>query len=135
MPFFQWTLHKIYKFSFLKYVNFPLIFSGAGNMPPATPLNYVPWVLVGFLFNYVIRRRSFSWWYKYNYILSAALDAGYTVGLLLIFFVLQYPKNGQIGADTVQAWWGNTVYTQTADAEGVPHRMIPKGSTFGPSSW
>jgi hypothetical protein len=26
----------------------------------------VPWVLVCFIFNYVIRRRHFSWWSKYN---------------------------------------------------------------------
>jgi len=53
-------------FGFLKYLNFPLIFVGTGNMPPATPLNYVPWVLICFLFNYVIRRRHFGWWSKYN---------------------------------------------------------------------
>jgi len=68
-------------------------------------------------------------------VLSAGLDAGYTVGVVLIFFALQYPKNGQIGADTVKTWWGNTVYRNTADASGVPHKTIPKGSTFGPSNW
>ena len=66
MPLFQWILLKRFKFSFLKYVNFPLTFSGTGGLPPATPLNYVPWVLVCFIFNYVIRRRHFGWWYKYN---------------------------------------------------------------------
>jgi hypothetical protein len=35
-------------------------------MPPATPINYVPWVLICFLFNYVIRRRNMLWWMKYN---------------------------------------------------------------------
>jgi len=104
-------------------------------MPPATPLNYVPWVLVCFIFNYVIRRRHFGWWAKYNYVLSAGLDAGYAIGLVFIFFALQYPKNGQIGINTVQAWWGNTVYTKTGDATGVAHKAIPSGSTFGPSSW
>ena len=68
-------------------------------------------------------------------VLSAGLDAGYAIGLVLIFFTLQYPKNGEIGINTVQAWWGNTVYTKTDDALGVPHKAIPSGSTFGPSSW
>jgi hypothetical protein len=27
-------------------------------MPPATPLNYIPWVFVCFIFNYIIRRQS-----------------------------------------------------------------------------
>lgn len=52
--------------SFFKYVNFPVIFSGVGYIPPASALNYVPWTIVAFVFNYVIRRRHFSWWTKYN---------------------------------------------------------------------
>jgi len=66
LPLIQWILHKKFNIGFLKYLNFPLIFTGTGNMPPATPLNYVPWVLICFLSNYVIRRRYFSWWSKYN---------------------------------------------------------------------
>lgn len=50
----------------LKYINWPVIFSGTGSIPPATPSNYVTWSVVGFLFNYVIRRRHFAWWTKYN---------------------------------------------------------------------
>ena len=124
-------------------------------MPPATPLNYVPWVLICFLFNYVIRRRHFGWWSKYNCkpmasfsildhfpdsldmidVLSAALDAGYAVGLIVIFFSLQYPNNGTIGLNSIQAWWGNTVYTNTDDFAGVPNKVLAKGETFGPTSW
>ena len=52
--------------SFMKYVNFPVIFAGTGYIPPASAVNYVPWTIVAFIFNYVIRRRHFSWWTKYN---------------------------------------------------------------------
>ena len=52
--------------SFFKYINFPVIFNGTGLIPPATAFNYVPWTIVGFTFNYLIRRRHFSWWTKYN---------------------------------------------------------------------
>jgi len=48
---------------------------------------------------------------------------------------LQYPKNGTIGLDSIQKWWGNTVYTKTADYEGVPFKSLPEGGKFGPSSW
>jgi hypothetical protein len=58
--------------SWLRYVNFPVIFSGVGLIPPASAVNYVPWAIVGFIFQYVIRRRHFSWWTKYNYVLSAS---------------------------------------------------------------
>ena len=52
--------------SVIRYINFPVIFNGTGLIPPASAVNYVPWTIVGFIFNYVIRRRHFSWWTKYN---------------------------------------------------------------------
>ena len=68
-------------------------------------------------------------------VLSAGLDAGYAVGVIIIFFTLQYPKNGTIGLNTIQQWWGNTVYTKTADFTGAPFKTVPDGGKFGPSSW
>ena len=62
----QWLVQKRFHNTILKYLNWPVIFSGTGLIPPATPSNYVTWSIVGFLFNYVIRRRHFSWWTKYN---------------------------------------------------------------------
>ena len=159
-PLFQWILHKKFGISFLKYINFPAAFGSTGYLPPATPLNYVPMVFVCFIFNYIIRRRNFDWWAKYNCeslrdaaigfltrdwpqlsgwvtldVLSAGLNAGYAFGLLIIFFTLQYPKNGTIGLDSIQKWWGNTVYMNTADYKGVPFKSLPEGGKFGPSSW
>jgi hypothetical protein len=56
--------------------------------------------------------------------------------MVIIFFVLQYPKNGAIGLNTIQKWWGNVVYTNTADFNGsLPFKTAPEGETFGPSSW
>jgi hypothetical protein len=65
-PLFQWVMHKKFKMNFLKYVNFPVIFGSTGNLPPGTPLNYVPSVIICFIFNYRVRRYHFSWWSKYN---------------------------------------------------------------------
>ncbi len=76
----------------------------------------------------------FSWWFTLD-VLSAGLDAGYSIGLLIVFFTLQYPKNGTIGLDSIQKWWGNTVYTKTADYTGVPFKSLPESGKFGPSSW
>ncbi|KAF8263227.1 small oligopeptide transporter [Lactarius quietus] len=135
LPIIQWILHKRFKIGVLKYLNFPLLFIAMSSMPPATPINFVPWVLICFLFNYVIRRRHFCWWAKYNYVLSAALDAGYAVGAVVIYFTLQYPDNGSIGLNGVQKWWGNTVYAKTADVAGVPNKLLEDGQKFGPASW
>jgi OPT family small oligopeptide transporter len=123
--------------SMIRYLNFPVIFSGTGAIPPASAVNYVPWALVGFLFQYVIRRRHFSWWTKYNYVLSAALDAGLAIGVIIIFFCLQFPKNGTIGLTGIQVWWGNTVFLNTADANGTAMRTLDPttGEFFGPTTW
>ena len=40
----QWTLHQKFRLDvpITKYLNSLIIFMGADNLPPATPLNYVP---------------------------------------------------------------------------------------------
>ncbi|KDR73127.1 hypothetical protein GALMADRAFT_100686 [Galerina marginata CBS 339.88] len=134
-PVVLWLITRRYPNTILNYLNFPLIFSGVGQIPPATAVNYVPWAIIGFIFQFVVRRKHFSYWAKYNYVLSAALDAGTAVGLILVFFCLQYPLDGRIGRETVQKWWGNTVYTQTLDWTSAPLRKLSPGTTFGPKKW
>ncbi|KAF8518110.1 small oligopeptide transporter [Hysterangium stoloniferum] len=134
-PFVPYLITRKYPNSIFKYLNFPVILNGTGLIPPATAVNYVPWAIVGFIFQYVIRRRHFSWWIKYNYVLSAALDSGLAIGIIIVFFCLQFPKNGTIGAINVATWWGNTVFANTADARKVPHIQNPRGVPFGPTKW
>ncbi|TFY50826.1 hypothetical protein EVG20_g11306, partial [Dentipellis fragilis] len=126
----------------------PVIFNGTGLIPPATALNYVPWA------------RHFSWWTKYNYVLSAALDSGTAVSILVIFFwyvalfplrlsLCDHPNPLQlaipgatersalsfIGETNILTWWGNTVPFTGADNAGTPVRPLAPGETFGPSVW
>lgn len=44
----------------------PIIVNGTGWIPPASALNYVPWAIVGFISQYLVRRWHFGWWSKYN---------------------------------------------------------------------
>lgn len=134
LPIILWWLTRRYPHSWLNYINFPLMFAGLGTLPPANASNFVPWAILGFIFQYVIRRRHFPFWAKYNYVLSAALDAGTTVGVLLVYFCLQYPLQGGIGRDNVQKWWGNSVFMRTADWNS-PALKVSEGPTFGPTSW
>jgi len=134
-PIVVWLINRRWPTGFFKYVNIPLVLGGTGAIPPATAVNYIPWALIGFIFNFVIRKRQFNWWAKYNYVLSAALDSGTAVGTLIVFFALQYPRNGNMGANSVGRWWGNTVYTQTADQNALPLRKVAAGEFFGPRSW
>lgn len=134
-PAVAYIIHLKWPDSIVKYVNFPVIFSGLGMIPPATAVNYVPWTIVGFIFNYAIRRRHFDWWSKYNYVLSAALDAGVAVSSVLIFFCLQYPLGGAIGENSIAKWWGNNVYVNTLDAEAEAFYKLAPNATFGPTIW
>ncbi|KAJ3751338.1 OPT oligopeptide transporter protein-domain-containing protein, partial [Lentinula detonsa] len=129
-PIISWIIDKKYPNSFFKYVN-PVIFNGTQLLPPASGINYVPWAIVGFIFQYLIRRRNFPWWTKYNYVLSAALDSGLAISVIIIYFTLQYPKHGTIGKNTILSWWGNTVSFTGADGRGVPVIQLPVGETFG----
>ncbi|KAH7928158.1 small oligopeptide transporter [Leucogyrophana mollusca] len=135
LPIIPWFLARRYPKTIFKYVNIPVILSGTGFIPPATAENYIPWAIFGFIFQHVIRRRHFSWWAKYNYVLSAALDSGVAVAIVLIFFCLEYPRNGTIGQGAFAGWWGNTVYTRTADWRGARVLRVPEGGTFGPAVW
>ena len=67
--------------------------------------------------------------------LSAGLDSGLAISTIIVFFCLQFPKNGTIGANSIQTWWGNTVYTNTADWNGTPLLPPPPSGTFGPAVW
>ncbi|KAH8110780.1 OPT oligopeptide transporter [Phellopilus nigrolimitatus] len=131
LPLFGYLISLRWPNSVMRYINFPVIFSGTGAIPPATAVNYVPWAIVGFIFQFVIRRRHFSWWTKYNYVLSAALDSGVAVSIIIIFFCLEYPMNGEIGITTIQSWWGNTVFQNTGDWNDVSLKTVSDGETFG----
>jgi len=131
-PIILWLITRRRRNTILNYLSFPLIFSALGQIPPAGAINFVPWTIFGFIFQYVIRRKHFAYWTKYNYVLSAALDAGTAVGLILVFFCLQYPLDGSIGKQTVLKWWGNTVHMKTLDWKSTPLRSLSPGETFGP---
>jgi OPT family small oligopeptide transporter len=114
----------------IRYLHAPVIFGGIGYIPPATPLTYLSWGLVGFIFNKVIRNSKRGWWLTYNYVTSAGLDAGLAVSTIIIFFALLLPQVDP------PAWWGNNVVASTLDAQGAAVQVVlPAGETFGPTHW
>ncbi|KAK7064599.1 OPT oligopeptide transporter [Favolaschia claudopus] len=128
IPFYY--LARRFPLSFWRYINIPVFCGGVGAIPAASAYNYAAWALTGFIFNYVVRRRHFRWWMRYNYILSAALDAGVAIALIVIFFALNYPKGGI----EFPEWWGNTIWMNTYDAMGMP-LLVSETGTFGPKTW
>uniref|UniRef100_A0A5B7B5B4 Putative oligopeptide transporter 4-like n=1 Tax=Davidia involucrata TaxID=16924 RepID=A0A5B7B5B4_DAVIN len=99
-PIIVWVLHRAFpKQSWIPLINLPVILGATANMPPATSLNYNSWILVGTIFNFFVFRYRKKWWQRYNYILSAALDAGVAFMAVLLYFSVQME-------DRKIKWWG-----------------------------
>ncbi|KAJ4860373.1 OPT oligopeptide transporter protein domain-containing protein [Trichoderma breve] len=121
---------KKYPKSPVRYLIAPLLFGGPGSIPPATPLNYFSWGIVGFVFQFWIKKRYFRWWSRLNFLTSSGLDLGLALATLFIFFA--FTLNG---IDPPK-WWGNTVVDSTMDSKGTAIRAhVAAGEHFGPSSW
>ncbi|CAK5262458.1 unnamed protein product [Mycena citricolor] len=110
----------------LRFVNFPVFFGGVAAIPAVSAYNYAAWGLVAFVFNFCVRRAHFRWWMRYNYLLSAGMDAGLALASIVVFFAVALP-GVQIN------WIGNTIWMNTADARGLPLRTA--NGTFGPATW
>lgn len=109
-----------------------VIVTGFLNIFAPYNLNYVlPGMYISYAFMYHIRRRYLSWFEKYNYVLTSALDAGVAFSAVIIFFAVQYhPKN--------ISWWGNNVPWEGIDGENGRIALIeelPARGFFGPDSW
>ncbi len=114
----------------LRYLSSPIIFSGAGGLPPATPLNYLTWGIVGWIFNKHIKNRYRGWWMRFNYVTSAGLDIGLAISTIVIFFALQLTKQKP------PQWWGNVKALNTMDWQGTAvQKVVAEGETFGPPTW
>ncbi|CUA75850.1 Sexual differentiation process protein isp4 [Schizosaccharomyces pombe 972h-] [Rhizoctonia solani] len=119
IPFWFWQ--RKFPQSRFRYINIPVLLNGPMWIPPATGINYSSWFVVGFFFQYILRRRNFRWWSKFNYALSAALDSGTFLSLIILFFCVQFP----LGDKGDIQWWGNTVHVNTADYLRQPLLTAP----------
>ncbi|KAJ9180811.1 hypothetical protein P3X46_009017 [Hevea brasiliensis] len=103
LPVPVWILSKMFpEKTWIPLINIPVISYGFAGMPPATPTNIASWLITGTIFNYFVFRYRKHWWQKYNYVLSAALDAGTAFMGVLLFFALQNE-----GIDL--KWWGTEI--------------------------
>lgn len=130
LPLPLWLYARNRRASLLRRVNLPVLFGSLGWIPPATGLNFSVWALVCYLFNYLVKRRAPAWWAKYTMTLSAALDSGLAVGIVVVFFGFLYP-----GWMDGFAWWGTEVYKRGCDWQACAYKAVPEGGRFGPDVW
>ena len=127
-----YTIARVWPHSRAHLINTPLIFSGSGQIPPATPLNYLSWAIVGLIFNPLIKRKYTGWWLRFNYLTSAALDVGLAVCTIVIILCFNLTNTN------MPEWWGVTAPANTADylesAVQIPNPN-PGEKFFGPDTW
>lgn len=111
-PILVWGLHKAFpNKKWIPLINLPVLLGSTAAMPPATTVNFNCWIVMGVIFNYFIFNYHKNWWKKYNYVLSAALDAGLAfMGVLLYFSLTMKGKS--------ITWWGT-------DGEHCPLAKCP----------
>ncbi|XP_023542451.1 oligopeptide transporter 3-like [Cucurbita pepo subsp. pepo] len=101
LPVPIWALSKAFpEKKWIPLINIPVISYGFAGMPPATPTNIASWLITGTVFNYFVFQYKRRWWQKYNYVLSAALDAGTAFMGVLLFFAVQNEGHHL-------RWWGS----------------------------
>ncbi|KAJ5849067.1 hypothetical protein N7534_007756 [Penicillium rubens] len=83
------------------------------------------WAVVGLTFGWLVRKRLHSWWSKYNFVLSSAMDSSVGIAGAMIFFAIYFT-----GASEHFNWWGTEVHKNTCDWKGCAHLSIPKGGKF-----
>jgi OPT family small oligopeptide transporter len=130
LPIIIYILARLFPRSKVRFFSSPIFFGGMGELPPATPLSYLSWSVVGFIFQKVIRNRYRGWWMRYNYITSAGLDVGLAICTIVIIAALN------LTGTTFPNWRGNRAPAWTMDYLDIAiQKNAGKGETFGPSSW
>ncbi|XP_078150388.1 oligopeptide transporter 4-like [Carex rostrata] len=100
-PVIVWLFHRAFPSqSWIPMINLPVLFGATASMPSATALNLNMWIAVGTVFNFFVFRYRKKWWERYNYVLSAALDAGVAFMAVAIYFCLSIEN---VNLD----WWGS----------------------------
>ena len=132
LPIAVWLAARKWPNSKVKLISAPVIFGGSGQIPPATPLNYLAWGIVGFFFNKYIRDRYKGWWMRFNYITSAGLDSGLAISTILIVLTISLTNTAPPN------WWGNVKALNTMDyLDTAISKVLGKGEIFGraPGTW
>ncbi|KAJ2310848.1 hypothetical protein IWW54_002963 [Coemansia sp. RSA 2705] len=97
LPVPVWLLRRRFPRSAWRHVSLPVALTLTGYLPNMPTHNAVMFTLCCFAFNYVLLRRRRAWWCRYNFVLTAALDAGLAVSGIVGFFALQHVR---------VSWWG-----------------------------
>ncbi|KAJ3028986.1 UNVERIFIED_CONTAM: hypothetical protein HDU68_000426 [Siphonaria sp. JEL0065] len=131
LPLIPWLLHKLQPESVWHLINIPLIVVmplGLGSQQSI----YITPLIVAVGMNYYVKKYRHTWWKKYAYILSSALDSGSALAVLVIFYMTKFDVTHPL---PFPSWFmnpGDTERCLANDAlECMGHAIM--GSGFGGS--
>jgi hypothetical protein len=103
-PFVMYALHRAFPKSPLKFHLWNVTIFGAGISAFYGNLStgYISRFIVGYICMRWFYRNRFATWKRYNYLIAAALDAGFNVAMLLMFIF--FSSGRQV---SMPHWWGN----------------------------
>lgn len=101
-PVVIYGLHSAFPRAKFNLWNTTIFFSGASTFYGNVSTGYFSRFIGGFVVMYWAYRYRYKLWSKYNFILAAAMDAGFNLNMLLVF--LAFGSGVVIKAPF---WWGN----------------------------
>lgn len=101
-----------------------MLMQGGSYWSPYNLAYMWPAVIPGWFSMVFLRQRYLAFWSKYNYVCSAAFQAGIAIAAVIIFFAVSYP------GVTID-WWGNNA-SSGCEAKACTLLKLPKGEYFGP---
>ncbi|CAF3702453.1 unnamed protein product [Rotaria sordida] len=112
IPIPGWILSRFKRFSWLKKLHWPLIFLTISWMPSiVSPGTLFTWLVIGLIVHFMFGK--YRWRQRYVYLISAGLDFGLNLTLIIVHTALQN-KN-----QFFPQWWGNrntTIYDSCVKA-------------------
>ncbi|KAF2108814.1 OPT oligopeptide transporter protein-domain-containing protein [Lophiotrema nucula] len=103
-PVIVYALHRAFPRSPLRFRlwNVTIFASGMSIFYGNVSTGYISQFIVAYICMHYYLKHRFETWKRYNFLVAAALDAGFSISLLLMFIIFNSGKQIQ-----PPVWWGN----------------------------
>ncbi|KAJ2124084.1 hypothetical protein IW147_002020 [Coemansia sp. RSA 720] len=115
LPVPVWLLRRRFPRSMWRLVSLPVVLTLPGYFPNMPTHNAAMFTLCCFVFNHILLHRRPAWWQRYNFVLTAALDAGLAVSGIIGYFALQHVRVN---------WWGTQDHCPLS-SRALDQRVVP----------
>jgi OPT family oligopeptide transporter len=102
VPLLIFALHRLFPRARFDLWNLTIFASSMSYFYGNLSTGFTSLLIVAYFSMYYFYRYKFEVWKKYNYLVAAALDAGFNISMLLIFVIF---SSGKVIA--MPYWWGN----------------------------